>query len=413
MRYLSYVATLLTVAFLLPLAASAQKGVVEKMALDSRDLRFWSSSYSKKDNNGNPCAVIKVTVMTPEGVVDDKVTFEGNVKDTPELKTAEYWVYMPEGQKWLKLMSPQLQPMTVNFADHGIEATEKGRAYALSINILPPDGQAVRSAKHFLRLSVTPWESKVSVDGKAYAVEDGRIDIPLKKGTHTYRVECKGYITDEGNFTMTNQNISMPIRLKSEKGEPLFPFMAPNQKWGFRDRNRKTIIKPEFDKIFQAGSFYWVRKNDKMAMFDDRGEQLTTFDFDEVTNANQNGVFKVKTHGKAGIINSKGRLTVPCTLDQVIPSSSSMIIIVENGRFGAIDRTGEMVVPCEYQEITDFRQGLAVVMKDGLLGYMNEEGEIVIPIVYESAGHFSAGRARVVKDGEIFNIDLLGNRLPD
>lgn len=406
------VATILAFLILIPTVAFAQKGKVDEFQEDTGEVL--SARNRVKDTTGKFCSLIKVYVSTPEGVADDNVQFSGDIVGPPTLRGTQYWVYVPTTTGSIKLESKTLKPLTVNFREYPDVNFQPNGIYVLEVSTSGPEGQT-RIPTHSLRMNVIPSESTVYVDNKPYVLEDGRVDIPLNGGAHSYTVMCDGYNTQTGTVTMQNKHISLPIRLTSVNGAVLEAFKHGSGKYGFRDQNGKTIVKPEYDRVFQAGDLFWVVKKGKYGMFDNQGNHLAPFAYEQVTKANDQGVFVVKsaTNHKYGIVDRQGHLTAPCVHDKVSTTSSSLIVLIENGRFGAIDATGQVVLPCMFDEITDFFQGYAAVQQNGKCGFINEEGQLVIPCIYDSASHFSGGRARVSQDGYSFYIDRNGNRLAD
>ena len=99
--------------------ASAQKLTVESFKLASSDLT--AQTQPRKDLNNHNCALIKV------GLGLQGVQFEGSIMGNVENKTGEYWVYMPQGNRMLKVKHANYAPVMVNFADYGVEKVESNR----------------------------------------------------------------------------------------------------------------------------------------------------------------------------------------------------------------------------------------------------------------------------------------------
>ena len=78
------------------LSAQAQKAVVESFGA-TNDLS--AQKYSRDDLNGRKCALVKVQVIAQD------VTFQGNVMGDVKEQSGEYWVYMTDGTKQLKVLS--------------------------------------------------------------------------------------------------------------------------------------------------------------------------------------------------------------------------------------------------------------------------------------------------------------------
>ena len=76
-------------------SALAQELTVKSFKLASSDLT--AQTQPRKDLNDRNCALIKV------GLGLQGVQFEGSIMGNVENKTGEYWVYMPQGNRMLKI----------------------------------------------------------------------------------------------------------------------------------------------------------------------------------------------------------------------------------------------------------------------------------------------------------------------
>ena len=75
----------------------SQELLVKSMREVTQDLT--ARTIPCKDMNGLECALVKVLV------VGEGVKFSGNIIGNVEYKGNEYWVYMPDGSKRLKVTS--------------------------------------------------------------------------------------------------------------------------------------------------------------------------------------------------------------------------------------------------------------------------------------------------------------------
>ena len=105
------------------LSTLAQELTVKSFKLASSDLT--AQTQPRKDLNNRNCALIKV------GLGLQGVQFEGSIMGNVENKTGEYWVYMPQGNRMLKVKHPNYAPVMVTFADYGVEKVESNRTYVL------------------------------------------------------------------------------------------------------------------------------------------------------------------------------------------------------------------------------------------------------------------------------------------
>lgn len=119
-RFLSIIILLFTVTMVF-----AQEITVTSMDLLSNDLT--ARVNSRKDLNGNYCALIKVQLPV-EGL-----QFEGNVIGKADYHVNEYYVYMTAGSKGLMIRHPKYQLLVVNFPDYGISSVESRTTYGLKL----------------------------------------------------------------------------------------------------------------------------------------------------------------------------------------------------------------------------------------------------------------------------------------
>ena len=89
---------------------------------------------------------------------------------------------------------------------------------------------------------------------------------------------------------------------------------------------------------------------------------------------------------------------------------------LEDSLCGLLDTSGRLVVPCLYDNVEQPSCGRALVLKNHLYGFSDLHGKLVIPIVFPHAFPFSDNRAAVIIPLDSFfyqgaYIDTLGNLL--
>ena len=200
-------------AFLLSaMMAFGQKLLVESFEYLPKDLTARTSP--RNDRNGTPCAVIRV------GIALQGVVFDGNTIGNSVFNTGEYLVYMPEGSRQITIRHNSYVPLTVVFADYGIDKVESSYTYRLTI--LTGGGVPVvqQAQGNFLVMNVIPATARVSIDNgeSTVADSDGSFKIYLNNGTHSYRVEAgNAYSPVSGTVEMKGERITLPITLQSVK----------------------------------------------------------------------------------------------------------------------------------------------------------------------------------------------------
>lgn len=118
-------------ALIIALGTKAQKLTVDFFKASPKDI---SASQSRRvDLNGKPCALIKVQLLTQD------IVFEGNVVKPVEYKGGEYWVYMTDGSRELRInhqvAKPEFVPLHVTFAEYGIDRVQSLSTYELNLII--------------------------------------------------------------------------------------------------------------------------------------------------------------------------------------------------------------------------------------------------------------------------------------
>ena len=169
----------------------AQKLTVESFKLAGSDLT--AQTQPRKDLNDRNCALIKV------GIGLQGVQFEGGIMGNVENKTGEYWVYMPQGNRQLKVKHTNYAPVMVTFADYGVEKLESNRTYEL---IITASGSTQVAQKQRLTIRYSPSSATVLVDNKMVKGTNGVAQTTLPVGQHSYIVFCDGYDSEEGTVKL-------------------------------------------------------------------------------------------------------------------------------------------------------------------------------------------------------------------
>lgn len=91
------------------------------------------------DLNDVPCALIKVQYPKPGAV------FEGTIVGETEFHYNEYWVFVSNGTKRLKIHIPGMPTINVTFADFGINQVESNTTYILNFHFPKSSSSAATS----------------------------------------------------------------------------------------------------------------------------------------------------------------------------------------------------------------------------------------------------------------------------
>ena len=167
----------------------------------------------RTDRNGTPCAVIRV------GIALQGVVFDGNTIGKPVYNTGEYLVYVPEGSRQITIRHNSYVPLTVVFADYGIDRVKSSNTYRLTILTGGVISTVQQPQGNFLVMNVTPATARVSIDnGESRPVNaDGTLKVFLQNGSHSYTVEADGYLANNGSVSMSGSRKQVSVTLQSTK----------------------------------------------------------------------------------------------------------------------------------------------------------------------------------------------------
>ena len=158
----------------------------------------------RKDYSGVQCALVKVQV------VDDITRVEGNKIGDIVNKGVEKWIYMCKGSRNVRIHLKNHLPVKVMFQNYKINGLESNRVYELVLEI--PDApsqtiapivqqQARSETTQTLTIKFKPNNATVLVDSRPYQ-GDGKVEMTLPVGEHSYVIAAVGYITAEGTVKL-------------------------------------------------------------------------------------------------------------------------------------------------------------------------------------------------------------------
>ena len=84
-------------------------------------------THRRDDIKGNACALLKVQFPV------NNVHFGGNIVGEVVFKTNEYWVYMPSGEKEIRVFHEGIDSISIHFSDYGVAELEPKITYELTL----------------------------------------------------------------------------------------------------------------------------------------------------------------------------------------------------------------------------------------------------------------------------------------
>jgi WD40 repeat protein len=218
-------------------------------------------------------------------------------------------------------------------------------------------------------------------------------------------------------------SISASAQAKIAQENALFP-IEQNSKWGYIDRDGKTVIEPKFD---SAGEFSEglaaVEIDGKWGFVDQNGKSVIeprysrACEFSEGFARIQIGGDKYGLYGKWGFIDHTGRIVIEPQygdLNGVAEAAygfhDGLAMIEINGKKGFIDKTGTIVITPQFAYAYPFSEGLASVSAgvDQKWGYIDTSGKWAIPPKFDWGSLFSEGLAPVTLGRVCAYVDRTG-----
>ena len=168
---------------------------------------------ARQDLNGVDCALLKVFV------VGKNVKFSGNVVDSVESKGNEYWVYLANGTKRVKVTHPDFLPLEVTFSDYGINEVNSKTTYVMTLSNGSSGSNAAEDAGgQYLVLNVEPANAIVFIDDSEVTLQNGTYSKFLLYGNHSYKISDPLYTTESGSFDIGMEKKVVNIKLKPAYG---------------------------------------------------------------------------------------------------------------------------------------------------------------------------------------------------
>lgn len=146
-----------------------------------------AQSLPRIDNNGKKCAVVKVLF------VGDVVSVEGGAVGDLVRHTNEVWVYMPQNTPQMRVITKEFLPITMTFANYGVERLGSGMTYELTL-VKPVATTAMPTT--FFVSSISEKPTSVSPPSSNSFLSGSTITIPISKGVNIemVRVEAGSFI---------------------------------------------------------------------------------------------------------------------------------------------------------------------------------------------------------------------------
>ncbi len=324
------------------LAAAAQDARVRSFEAAPMDVT--AQKLARLDLHGEKCALVKVQVIATG------LEFSGNVMGDVAKHGSEYWVYMTDGTKMLKITADTFLPMMYYFPG----PLRGGVTYVLTLEAPYP----------FAPAPTTP------APAEPYAA-----DIPVTEKYERFKDEASG-------------------------------------KWGYKDQSGAVVIPARYEDAsnFNEG-LAWVTINGRRGYIDKTGTLVIPARYDAAMPFHE-GLAAVKQNGLYGFIDKTGRLVIPAKYNDALMFGDGLAAVKVYGKWGFINKKDIFVIATRYDGAGAFSEGLCEVKINGKWGFIDRTGTLVLPAIYDSVwSSFRDGKANVKLNGHWLFIDRSGNRV--
>ena len=199
-------------------------GLSVKRFEDVSSVKQYARTQPRKDNNGEPAALVLVQVLASHIQVDFTANYLlGNV----EKKASESWVYMAAGAKSLEVHCAGYEKIRVDFSQVSqgkIPSLVKQCTYELVITVPGMMHNTTQAPeRQFFKFRVNPTNAVVTVweNGKEQILpmkEGGVASKMFNYGTYSYRISANRYHSEEGSFTVSDTQREMSVTLRPKFG---------------------------------------------------------------------------------------------------------------------------------------------------------------------------------------------------
>ncbi|MCB2378426.1 WG repeat-containing protein [Hymenobacter sp. BT635] len=183
--------------------------------------------------------------------------------------------------------------------------------------------------------------------------------------------------------------------------------------YGYIDGGGNPVTPIQFTK---AGSFSHDRATVELAgetfQIDGSGKRVTAPAEPEPESEFLTQGDLLRQNGKVGFRFTVGQAVVPAIYDEIQENYNGLLFVRQGQKWGVLNNKGKLTLPIEYDAIRAVEANnfaFAIVEQQGLYGYLAEDGRLLVPLKYSAAEPFVASVARVTTpDGRSGYIDTRG-----
>lgn len=217
----------ITLSCIIFLSSFSKAQTVEIRSFMPLPMDLSASTESRKDNNGNYCALVKIIAPRVDFIV------QGNVIGNIEKKGAETWCYLTPGSKSIKIVPTHYEPLTISFEEMGIPSLVSKKTYSLTLAASAQENQEDAKMMAFLETYKNPQNFSLAIekDGKRfYLSQQEWQDFKNNFGLGGVRRLGVAVVNDHYNFIIALENANGSTKMTW--GDAKAKYKLPTQDQG-------------------------------------------------------------------------------------------------------------------------------------------------------------------------------------
>lgn len=184
----------------------------------------------------------------------------------------------------------------------------------------------------------------------------------------------------------------------SQKIKPIIKFEP--KRWGFVDQTYQIIKPVVYTHIVRQAQGFVVVKNRQYGLLNSEGKVVVPCQYQDLNIWKKTPLMLVKQKSKWGLINpTNGEMVLKPVFTHIGKAVNGKAIVDSTYKFqGLINTQGEVILRPSYPEIHEVVNGLRLARNhQGMYGYLDENGQVVIDFIYKDARPFNEKLALVTK----------------
>jgi len=251
-----------------------------------------------------------------------------------------------------------------------------------------------------------------------FTVNEARYCGIFSEGYAAIGVESKegvkwGFINKEGKTVVNPQfdgvspfkeGLAGVAKVDKEKGETL---------WGFIDHKGAIIIHHQFrgwSASFNDG-LAMVSDGEKIGYVDSEGKYVINPQFDDAGEF-RNGLAPIRQGDLCGFIDKEGKIVINPQFNAVENFSGSMAAVSSSdGKFGYVDKDGKFIINPQFQRASDFYGGIAFVQSADKWGIIDRDGKYIVNPQFDGINYNTEGYRSSIVESDYFDVSAVSRDL--